>query len=190
MSDAMPAPVAAPDAPAEAAASSAELTWAHIMAARCLIGSLWLHDTPSRADVMADFVRWGVAYPRAWNPSKDAEGYLIRSARLAHEIARQTRFGATLALDDPPPAPHLSVRAAARVASGGLRCRCCLGPLDTAIQPGLVPGRDLTLITCRNPACKLHDHTLTTLGYESLDLSRYGASEHPAWALQKAKETR
>lgn len=64
----------------------------------------------------------------------------------------------------------------------GPPCRVCLKPLETAHQPGWERRPEgHTLLTCRNATCDMNTRTLTADDYDTVDLSRYGAVEHPAY---------
>lgn len=59
-----------------------------------------------------------------------------------------------------------------------LPCRACCQPLKVEVWPG----RDFSIVTCVNPDCVMHQHTLTTIDYPTIDLPKYNATEHPRWA--------
>lgn len=69
----------------------------------------------------------------------------------------------------------------------GPPCRCCTQPLETAFQPHWRAGEaGYPIYTCRNRACRMYTQTLAAPDYNTVDLSRYGATEHEVYRAAKA----
>ncbi len=72
----------------------------------------------------------------------------------------------------------------------GPPCRCCLKPLEVAYQPHWRPGEaGYLILTCRNESCRVYRHTFSEPDYDAVDLSRYGAAEHPQYRELASKAT-
>jgi hypothetical protein len=90
----------------------------------------------------------------------------------ADVISRQLRPSGLVAVLTARPQPTLE----------GPPCRCCLKPLEVAYQPHWRPGEaGYSILTCRNESCRVYRHTFSEPDYDRLDLSRYGACEHPQY---------
>jgi hypothetical protein len=74
-----------------------------------------------------------------------------------------------------------------KVSPDGPPCRVCLKPLETAFQPSLTARDGFEIYTCHGALCAMKHQTISAPDYDSVDLSRYGAVEHPDYRAVKAE---